>query len=73
MEQFKNFLTEELAMATDLNAEYMKKTTRISAFNFEASDFKKLDHKKEIQTLYSHYIFPDFKPEMALNGIDVII
>jgi hypothetical protein len=71
MEDFKNFLTEELAMATDLNVEYMKRTTRISAFNFEASDFKKLDYKKEIQTLYSQYIFPDFKPEMALDSIDV--
>lgn len=54
----------------NLDSEFIKRATKVTSFNLTSNDFTSLKHKLEIQTLYSQYMFPSFKPEMALDRID---
>jgi hypothetical protein len=58
-------------MADKLNAEFIKRATRITSFNLSSSDFVTTQFKLEIQTLYSQHMFPSFKPADALVSMNI--
>lgn len=51
-----------------MNIDFMKRATKITSFNLRPSDFQTTEYKFEIQSLYYQYMFPSFKPEMALSN-----
>jgi hypothetical protein len=53
-----------------LDQTFIKRATKVTSFNLTSNDFTTLKHKKEIQTLYSQYMFPSFDPTtMPLKSI----
>lgn len=55
----------------DLNTEFVRRATRITAFNLTAADFQSTKFKNEIQFLYKQHMFGSFDPEAALVTLTV--
>ena len=71
MKSFKYYIKEDTDMAIELDQTFMKRAASVTSFNLTANDFTSLKYKKEIQTLYSQYMFPSFDPSMAMKKMDI--
>jgi hypothetical protein len=54
-----------------LDSNFMKRATQVTSFNLTANDFTSIRYKKEIQTLYSNYMFPSLDPDKTLTTLTV--
>jgi len=70
MKAFKEHVLMEDSFR-DLDQEFIARATKISSFNIKAADLEKLTHKKEIQFLYSTYLFKGFDLNLLTNGLNV--
>ena len=49
-----------------LDHNFMKRATSVTSFNLTSSDFTSTKYKREIQTLYSEFMFPSLYPDKTL-------
>lgn len=54
-------------MADNFDTAFIKRATRVTAFNLTAADFQSLKYKREIQFLYKQHMFGSFNPDEALE------
>tara|TARA_R110000868_G_scaffold59874_3_gene183569 strand:+ start:86 stop:856 length:771 start_codon:yes stop_codon:yes gene_type:complete len=53
-----------------LDNNFIKRATRVTAFNLNAADFTTSKYKKEIQHLYRQHMFGSFNPDDTLRTLD---
>lgn len=53
-----------------MDNDFIKRATRVTAFNLTAADFTSTKYKAEIQSLYQQHMFGSFKPAIALRTLD---
>jgi len=54
-----------------MDTDFLKRATKVTSFNLYASDFMSVKHKKEIQHLFSTYLFPRFNLNNTQNGVEI--
>mgnify|MGYP001033771369 CR=1 FL=1 len=54
----------------ELDNDFIKRATRVTAFNLTSNDFTSVRHKREIQHLYSAHMFGSFDPNKAVGKMD---
>lgn len=54
----------------DLDNDFIKRATRVTAFNLTSNDFTSLKYKREIQHLYVAHMFGSFDPDKAVGKMD---
>lgn len=73
MKSFSRFIIEEMineSEIADMDAEFIKRATKVTSFNLNAKDFESLKHKKEIQYLFKMHFFPKFDLSKTMKGMD---
>lgn len=60
-----------MASFKDLDQNFIANATKITSFNLRAADLERLTHKKEIQFLYSTYLFKGFDLNLLATGLNV--
>ena len=53
-----------------MDNDFIKRATRVTAFNLNSADFTTTKYKKEIQHLYRQHMFGSFNPDDALKTLD---
>ena len=54
-----------------METDFLKRATKVTSFNLYASDFMSVKYKKEIQHLFSTYLFPRFNLNNTQNGVEI--
>lgn len=54
-----------------MDTKFIKRATRVTAFNLTAQDFSTMKYKQEIQHLYATHMFGSFNPDDALDSLNV--
>jgi len=72
MNRFKGYLKEMAEFkVSDLDAEFIRRATKVTSFNLKGADFESLDHKAEIQHVIQTYWFPKFDLKNTMRGLNV--